>query len=123
MPVKRNPTARSRIEALERENAAMKRTLHAIRSEPFGAEEALDALDDELGEAATTPISMAALRSGQFTVEELSGRIDELQAVMSGKPVTGAPVTRADVLAMSAEEIANFGAERAMEIANGEADR
>ncbi|HWF49075.1 MAG TPA: hypothetical protein VG294_00405 [Solirubrobacteraceae bacterium] len=122
-PLKPNQTARSRIEALQRENAAMKRTLHAIRSEPFGAQEALDSLDDELGDGATDPITMAGLKAGQFSPEELADRLPEVEAVLSGRPVTGSPVSRADVLAMTAEQVADFGAERAMAIVNGEADR
>jgi hypothetical protein len=123
MPLKPNQTARARIEALERENSAMKRALHSIRAEPFGAQEVLDSLDDEIGESATTPITMAGLKAGQFSAEQLADRLPEVEAVLSGRPVAGQPATADDIRAMTAEQVADFGPEKALAIVNGEADR
>jgi hypothetical protein len=123
MPLQRNHTAKAQIDALKRENAALKQYAHKNRGASFGSPEALDELDAELGPGATTPITMEGLRDGQFSPEQLADRIDELQAVMSGRPVAGGPVSRADVLAMTAEEVADFGAERALDILNGKGNR
>jgi hypothetical protein len=109
-----NESLRARLERVERENAAMKQTLHRIRREPFGAEEALDALDDELGESTTTPITLAGIERGDFSDDELVARMDEVKAVMSGNPIAGTePLTMEDIAAhrYSDEELADRGDE------------
>jgi hypothetical protein len=108
--------------AVREENAILKQALHAIRADPEGAEEVLDGLDDRLG-VSTEPITLAGLKSGQFDAESLVGRMDEVEAVLTGRPVAGQPATADDVRRMTAEQVADFGAERALAILNGEAER
>jgi hypothetical protein len=107
--------------AVREENAILWQAIHEISGAPFGAQDVIGRLEERLG-VSIDPITMEGLKAGQFTADELADRLPEVEAVLSGRPVAGAPVSRADVLAMTADEIADFGAERALAIVNGEAN-
>lgn len=119
MPVGKNPNARSRIEKLERENKAMRQALHAIRRDPEAVLDVLDDVDDRFG-TSLDPITVDGLREGRFTAEEIADRLPEVEVALGGRPVTGEPTTAADVRAMTAEQIADFGSDRALAILNAE---
>jgi hypothetical protein len=107
----------------QQELARLKKALSDIRADPEGAEEVLDALDAQLGDNATTPLTLVGIERGDFSDSELADRGDELRALLSGETAPIQPRTADDIRSMTAEQIAALpgGSEQALTILNGEA--
>ena len=68
-------------------------------------------------------LSLDDIRAGKYSPESLSHRMDEVNRLLDPSHKADSDITAADIRSMSAEQVAEFGADRALAIINAEGQR